>query len=226
MKRLALINPNTNLATTEMMAAIAQANVGPDIKVEGHTAVLGPTIITDETALTAAARQVETLGQSLARDGVDGLLISGFGDPGLGALRARLSIPVVGIAEAGMAAAAAHGDFAIITTTPDLRHAILDQVRRYGHEPRLAALLISTGGAEVDMASPEAMTRALADLAGRCEAKGARAVLIGGGPLARVAHAVRSASAIPVIEPVAAGAQHASVVMGSPAPVQKSALSV
>jgi Asp/Glu/hydantoin racemase len=50
--------------------------------------VLGPAIVTDETALAAAARQIETIGRSLARDGVDGILIAGFGDPGLQALRA------------------------------------------------------------------------------------------------------------------------------------------
>lgn len=72
---------------------------------------LGPMIIADDRALAAAAHQIEIVGRSLARDGVEGILISGFGDPGLCELRDRLDIAVVGIAEAGMAEAARYGRF-------------------------------------------------------------------------------------------------------------------
>jgi allantoin racemase len=206
-RRLALLNPNTNAATTAHMLGIAQALAPADVVVEGHTMVLGPAIVTDEVALAAAARQIETVGKSLARDGVDGILIAGFGDPGLQALRETLSIPVTGIAEAGMTAAAALGRFSIITTTPDLQRSILALVDRYGFRSELASLRITPGVAEQVMADPETLKQALVNLARACVLDGSVSVLIGGGPLARAARAVSDAIDLTVIEPVAAGAR-------------------
>ncbi len=205
--RLAALNPNTSAATTAHMASIVRALVPPGVKVEGHSMPLGPAIVTDEAALAAAARQIETVGRALASDGVAGILIAGFGDPGLAALRGALSIPVTGIAEAGMAEAAARGRFSIITTTPDLQRSILSLVRAYGHDAALASLRITPGIAEKVMADPEALQRALVAIARDCAADGAVSVLIGGGPLARAARAVSDAIDLPVIEPVAAGAR-------------------
>jgi Asp/Glu/hydantoin racemase len=205
--RLALLNPNTNAATTAHMVGIVQSLAPPGVAVEGHTMLLGPAIVTDETALAAAARQVETVGRSLAADGVDGILIAGFGDPGLLALRQGLAIPVTGIAEAGMAEAAALGRFSIITTTPHLERSILALVDGYGFRPALASLRITQGVAEQVMADPDALKQALVALARDCVTDGAVSVLIGGGPLARAAQAVSDAIDLRVIEPVAAGAR-------------------
>lgn len=206
-RRLALLNPNTNPATTAHMLGIAQALAPADVVVEGHTMVLGPAIVTDEVALSAAARQIETVGKSLARDGVDGIMIAGFGDPGLQALRESLTIPVTGIAEAGMTAAAALGRFSIITTTPQLQRSILALVDLYGFRAELASLRITPGVAEHIMADPEGLKRALVALARSCVLDGAMSVVIGGGPLARAARAVSDAIDLTVVEPVAAGAR-------------------
>jgi Asp/Glu/hydantoin racemase len=214
-RRLALLNPNTNAATTAHMQGIAQALAPAAVVVEGHTMVLGPAIVTDEAALAAAARQIETVGKSLARDGVDGILIAGFGDPGLQALRASLTIPVTGIAEAGITAAAALGRFSIITTTPHLQRSILALVDLYGFRAELASLRITPGVAEQVMADPEGLKQALVALARSCILDGASSVLIGGGPLARAARAVSDAIDLTVVEPVAAGARLALVRMGA-----------
>lgn len=208
--RLALLNPNTNAATTAHMAGIVEALVPDTIRVEGHTMHLGPSIVTDAAALASAARQIETVGQSLAADGVDALLVAGFGDPGLACLRETLDIPVTGIAEAGMAEAAALGRFSIITTTPRLEQNIRALVDRYGHSAELASLRITPGIAEQVMADAEGLQSALVSLARACAADGAASVLLGGGPLARAAEAVTGAIDLAVIEPVAAGARLAA----------------
>ncbi|WP_172330405.1 aspartate/glutamate racemase family protein [Mangrovicoccus sp. HB161399] len=211
--RLALLNPNTNAATTAMMAAIAAANVPPGIRVEGHTMALGPPVITEEKALAEAGGQVVAVGRSLAADGAAGLLVAAFGDPGLGRLRARACIPVTGLAEAGMAEAARHGRFSIITTTPALRGSILGKVRAYGHEGQLVSLRISAGDVAETMSSPARMAEALAALARDCAREGAQAVLVGGGPLASAVPAVAASCPLPVIEPVAAGTRRLAALM-------------
>lgn len=214
--RLAVLNPNTNAATTAHMVGIVRALMPSGVSVEGHSMLLGPAIVTDETALAAAARQIETVGRTLASDGVSGILIAGFGDPGLDALRTTLAIPVTGIAEAGMAEAAIRGRFSIITTTPDLQRSILSLVKAYGHDGRLASLRITPGAVEKVMADPESLQRALVAIARDCAADGAASVLIGGGPLARAARAVSDAIDLPVVEPVAAGARLCLQRLGLP----------
>jgi allantoin racemase len=213
--RVALLNPNTNTATTAHMTKIAQGLCPDGVEVEGHTMVLGPPIITNETALDAAARQVVRVGRGLSTAGVDALIVAAFGDPGLQDLRRWVDIPVIGIAEAGMAEAAAGGRrFSIITTTPDLEASILRSVRAYGHAEHLASLRISDGDAFVVMSDEARMRAALIAMARECQRDGAEALLLGGGPLARTATAVAAASALPIVEPVSAGLRQTLAALG------------
>ncbi|EKE68816.1 MULTISPECIES: aspartate/glutamate racemase family protein [Roseobacteraceae] len=213
--RIALLNPNTNTATTALMTGIAQALCPPNVEVQGHTMMLGPSIITNEAALEAAAKQVVTVGVGLASAGVDALIVSAFGDPGLLDLRDRVDIPVAGIAEAGMAEAAKDGrKFSIITTTPDLEASILEKVTLYGYQEQLASLRISEGDAFAVMADEARMKAALIAIARQCETDGAEALLLGGGPLARAATAVADAIPLPIIEPVSAGLRYALNTLG------------
>lgn len=215
--RIALLNPNTNTATTALMTGIAQALCPPNVEVQGHTMMLGPSIITNEAALEAAGKQVVTVGVGLARAGVDALIVSAFGDPGLLELRDRVDIPVTGIAEAGMAEAARDGRrFSIITTTPDLEASIRSKVALYGHDDHLASLRISEGDAFAVMSDEARMSAALIAIARKCEADGAEALLLGGGPLARAATAVADAIPLPIVEPVSAGLRQTLNDLGLP----------
>lgn len=227
--RIALLNPNTNTATTALMTGIAQALCPSNVEVQGHTMMLGPSIITNEEALEAAAKQVVTVGIGLASAGVDALIVSAFGDPGLLELRDRVDIPVAGIAEAGMAEAAKEGRrFSIITTTPDLEASILEKVALYGHQDQLASLRISEGDAFAVMTDEARMKDALIAIARQCQTDGAEALLLGGGPLARAATAVADAIPLPIIEPVSAGLRHALNALGlSPSsPERRSSMSL
>lgn len=208
-KTIALLNPNTNKATTLLMTKICNQVAGRDVLFEGHTMMLGPTIVADEQALNAAAQQVITVGESLVVHGVDGLLIAGFGDPGLKQLKSRVDIPVTGIAEAGIAEASkGKRRFSIITTTPALCDAIHQTVDANNATPYLASLRVTTGSVAETMGNLAAMSSALLSLANECiDEDGAEAILIGGGPLAPAAEIIAQKISIPIIEPVAAGAK-------------------
>ena len=207
--RLRLLNPNTNAATTAMMEAIANDAGGAGAEFLGQTMTSGPAIITDETALRAAAPQIVLAGMTAQQENFDGILISGFGDPGLAELKARIAIPVTGIAEASMAEASAHGRrFSVVTTTPHLRNAIIAAARRYGHENSLTSVRITSGDAETLMNDTNALPKALLRLCLEAvQQDGAQAIVIGGGPLAAAARAIAGDVSVPVIEPVAAGAR-------------------
>ena len=189
MTRLLLVNPNTSTATTDAMLAIARDAAPGGVVVEGATARSGVPLITTEAALAAAAAAVLDVPRPA---GLDGIIIAAFGDPGLDALRRTQGVPVTGIAEAAMAEAARHGRFVVVTTTPGLAASIARLAGRYGHGAAFAGVRLTPGDPSGLMADPARLLTALAAACGdamRCD--GASAVVIGGGPLATAARALR-----------------------------------
>lgn len=209
---LVVINPNTDSTVTAFMAKIVAATVGNAIRVDGRTAVSGPPLITNEETLTRAVDEVLHAGQIAATDGAAAILVSAFGDPGVAALRHCISIPVTGIAEASMAEAANGGRrFSIVTTTPLLKNAIAGFAAANGYGSQLAAVRITPGDAEATMADHDRLATALLALCRRTIAEdGVEAIIIGGGPLALAARAIEKDIAVPLIEPVSAGARLAA----------------
>lgn len=199
--RLTLVNPNTSPKTTAAMLALAEAEAG--FALTGLTATFGQPLITDESGLEEAGRAVLALAPDLR--GADGVIVAAFGDPGLAALRAVLDCPVTGIAEAGMAEAAAGGRrFAVVTTTPELTGAIARRAEAEGHAG-FAGTWVTPGDPAAIMARPEALRESLHDACLRAlDGTGVEAIVIGGGPLAVAARALRGLLPVPIIEPVPA----------------------
>jgi Asp/Glu/hydantoin racemase len=205
MRRLVLINPNTSVATTAAMVEIGQ-DVAPQAAIQGLTAAFGAPLITDETALREAARAVLSLRTADAMQNADGIIVAAFGDPGLHALRERVGPPVTGIAEAGMAEAAAEGRrFAVVTTTPGLVAAIARRAETYGHGRSFAGTWLTSGDPVEITSDPKRLVAALGEACGRAKLEGrVDAILIGGGPLAVAARALASCLDILITEPVPA----------------------
>lgn len=201
--KLALVNPNTSPETTRLMVEFVAEAAGAEVNVEGHTAPFGAPLITDRAALSVAAEAVLALAPSLSH--ADAVIVAAFGDPGLDALRAALTVPVTGIAEAGMMEAAEHDRrFAVVTTTPDLKVKIAETAKRHGHAS-FAGTWTTPGDPAVLTADPALLETALADaIRAAIREGGAEAVVIGGGPLARAARSLAATSPVPLIEPLPA----------------------
>lgn len=203
--RLLLVNPNTSAETTAAMVAIAAEAAPAGVRIEGATARFGAPLITDEASLSLATEAVAALVGTEATEGFDGVIVAAFGDPGLAALRASLRVSVTGIAEAGMAEAAAIGPFAVVTTTPALSAAIARAASMYGHGEQFRGVCLTEGDPHAVMADP---ARLVAALAASCveaiRENGAAAIVIGGGPLAVAARALRHAVPAAIVEPVPA----------------------
>ena len=212
--RIALINPNTSAATTEAMRRIA-ARAAPIAEVAGLTAPFGAPLITDAEALAIAARAVTALAPQLA--GFDAVIVAAFGDPGLEALRERLPTPVTGIAEAAMREAARNGrPFAVATTTPELRSGIDAKAVREGRRTYLGTW-VTPGDPAVLMADPPALAAALEAACWKAIDAGARAVVIGGGPLGEAAEVLSGRLPVPVIAPIPAAMRLALARLETPA---------
>lgn len=204
-RRILLVNPNSTVATTRMMVAIAQGAAAEGVAVEGATASRSPPLLTEPAALAASAAEVVEIAVA-AQDRYAGLIVGAFGDPGLAEIRERTTTSAVGICEAAVHEAA-DGDraFGIATTTPALAGAIDERVRQTGRGRYYTGIRVTPGDPVALMADEEALADALAAAVSACITQdGAEAVIIGGGPLARLAAGFRPTFTVPIIEPIPA----------------------
>lgn len=214
--RVLLINPNTSVATTEMMARLARAALPPQIELRMATAGRGAAMITTEAELAVAEQEVLALGLAQAA-GFDALVISAFGNPGLVRLRAAVDRPVIGIGEASLLEAAQSGRrFGVATTTPGLEDSIAQSVHSLGLAAGFTGTRIPPGDPLALAAQPELQLARLADAVRTCVQKdGAQAVVIGGGPLAEAADHLARQFQVPVISPVAAAMRQATALLSA-----------
>ena len=203
MRRILLINPNTAQATTARMVALTAA--AGDAEVIGATAVRGPAMILTAEELAAAANEVVAIG--LARAGeVDAIIIGAFGDPGLAKLRAKVVVPVTGLAEASMLEAATAGRrFGVATTTPAMVDAIRERADQMGLAALYTGVRLTKGDAMALVADPPRLVEAMAAaVQAAIDCDGAEAVIIAGGPLGDAAVALAPRFTTPVIAPIPA----------------------
>lgn len=209
-----LINPNTSRETTAMMHTIARRALPPAFTLESETAARGAKMITTVEELRISVEEVLAIGRRRAAE-VGAIVVAAYGDPGLEALRASVSIPVFGIGEASMREGAMGGRrFGIATTTPDLGPAITAAVDRLGLTPCFTGCRIPPGDPLALAADPALQDAYLAEaVALAIQQDGAQAVVIGGGPLAESAERIAGRFAVPVIAPVGAAMRMAAAAL-------------
>jgi len=204
-----LINPNTNTATTTMMTDIAARRLRDHgIDVVGRTVAAGPPIITEPVALAGAADEVlraATRAMTQIPD-ASAFIISAFADPGIDAVTAAASVPVIGIAGAAFRAASiSNRRFGIVSPAPALSPAVVELVDRYGCSTTFTGIRSVDISPDVISGDPDALVEAMISLAHDCVIMdGAEAVIIGGGPLGAAAEIIRTRLDITVIAPIIA----------------------
>ena len=214
MPTLLLINPNTSVHVTELLARHAAAQAPVAATLHAVTAPFGAAYIATEEAAAIAADAVPAAWHAhIARHGPpDAVLVACFGDPGVAALRAITPVPVLGLAEVAMreadaiAAAAPEGRYAVVTggaAWGPMLEALADQLHL---RQRLAGVVtVERTGAEL-LADPVA---AQALLLGACRDALAlgrvRAIVIGGAALADLAAPLAPQLPVPLIDNVRAG---------------------
>ena len=204
-RRILLINPNSNVATTAMMAAIAKSAAAGAFDIISATAMRAPTMIVSADTLEAAALEVEEI--ALARQNTcDGIIVSAFGDPGLALVKAAMGLPVVGIGESSILQAAEGGRrFGVATTTPLLKAKIDALPDALGLRSRYTGCRFADGDPLELMRDPLRLRAALAGAVEACIVHDrAEAVIIGGGPLGQAARDLQSMFSVPIIAPIPA----------------------
>ncbi len=204
---IALINPNTNADTTDMMVELARETLS-EWTVDGYTAPFGPRMITEPVALEESVVPVVQLGHQVAEQhGADAIIVCAFGAPGRTELAEVLKIPVVGIGQAAILRAAADGPFGIATTTRMLSDSLHRLVVAHGEQARFTGIELTAAGPLALAADPDEQFRQLLDAVRRGRERGAESMIIGGGPLSATARRLRGEVDIRIVEPIPAACE-------------------
>ena len=209
--RLLLLNANTDRAITARMATLAAAQAGADVTVIPATARFGARYITTRAAAAIAGHAVlDALAEALAGGArPDSVLLACFGDPGLAGLRELSPVPVAGMAEASLAAAAALGGrIGVLTGGVRWVPMLEEYAAAIGFGGRVLVRAVPpTGGAIA--ADPDAALEGLTAAARALIAAGAEVVVLGGAGLAGLAGRIGTALPVPVLDSLACGVANA-----------------
>ncbi|RAI42590.1 aspartate/glutamate racemase family protein [Rhodoplanes roseus] len=219
-KRLLVINPNTSERITAILLSEARRVAGEAADVDAVTAPFGAASIECRAELVIAAHAV--LEAIAAAPPCDAAIIAAFGDPGLDAAAEIAPMPVIGLARAGLTAAAAGGRrFAIVTLGRHMRGELLRAAAVAGVADRLTSIRFLDGGV-LDLAHDRDTFRdAMVEAAAACvDQEGAEAVLFGGAPFAGVGRDLEGRMSVPVLEGLSCAVQQAlELPCGVPVPV-------
>ncbi|GAB3275859.1 aspartate/glutamate racemase family protein [Sinomonas notoginsengisoli] len=218
--RLLVINPNISEDVTALIRSEAQRSAAPGTEVVVRTAGHGVEYIeTRFESLVAAGAVAEIIAEHAAGDAenrVDGVVVAAFGDPGMPALKELADVPVVGITEAALCAAALQGQrFSIIAISDRITAWYRDCVERFGFGGRLASIRSIKGALRGIGSVQEDFRPTLVELARLAVTEdGADVVILAGAPLAGLARDVADEIPVPVVDGIGAGVRLVEAVVG------------
>ncbi len=210
--RILIANPNTTQAITDRIAAVAANAASPGTEIVAVTARFGAQYIATRAEAVLGAHAVLELFAEHA-EGCDAAIVAAYADPGLGAARELLNIPVVGMAEAAMLTACMLGRrFAVLTFAVALEPWYQECIEYNGLQARSAGVFcLDEPFNDINTVAEEKAAK-LAELANRAIGAGADVCILGGAPLSGLAAQLRDKVAIPLVDGVAAAVRQAETL--------------
>jgi allantoin racemase len=202
--KILLLNPNMSQNMTDAMHTVALKAAATDTVIETATATTGfPYISSRAEAQIAGAIALDMIAQRI--NNIDAVIIAAFGDPGLRAARELFDIPVIGMAEAAMLSACMLGHrFSIVTFTPSMAPWYEESVALAGLQSRFASVRTPNVGFKSIDTVQDDMFETLKNLVALAVTQdGADVVILGGAPLAGLAHRIEGAAAV-LVDPISA----------------------
>ena len=219
--RILLVNGNTSASMTETLVATARQAAAPGTEIAGATGTIGAAIVSHRAEEAVAAHA--TL-KAIADHGdpFDGVLIGVSTDPALGAARALLSVPVVGMTEAALLSACMLGGrFGLVTFSLASAPGYREAVERYGLASRLAGL----GTIDIPLAEAyakrEKLKDAIVEVANSLiESDGAEVLILCGAAAAGLPAGLQPHVPVPLLDGIVCGVRltEAMIRLGAPKP--------
>lgn len=223
--KLLVINPNISDNVTALIESEALRSASPGTELVVRTAGHGVEYIeTRFESLIAAGAVAEVMAEYAAEAAgslpsspkIDGVVVAAFGDPGMPALKELADVPVIGITEAALCAAALQGHrFSIIAISDRIRPWYLDCVERFGLGGRLASIRSINESLNAIGSVQQDFRETLLALSRQAVTEdGADVVILAGAPLAGLARELRGQIPVPVVDGISAGIRMAEAVVG------------
>lgn len=214
--RLLLVNPNTTASMTAAIGATARGVARSTTEIVAVNPAVGPPSIESEDD---ERRCVPNLLDEIAKDlagpsPADAYVIACFGDPGLEEVRAVVEVPVLGIAQAAMhAAALAAGSFSVVTSMSSTVPTGWALAKTYTPNQCLGVYASDIPVLRID-ADPTTI-EPIGDLCEKALAQdGSRSIVLGCAAMARFAGPLAERLGVPVIDGVVAATVLAEALVG------------
>ena len=205
MARILIVNPNSSKACTEGIAA-AVAPLDALGEMRCVTLAEGPPAILSWRDWHGV---VEKLCQLVEREPADLYVIACASDPGIEAVRASTSRPVLGVFRCAVASAIARAErFGVIAIVDASKERHMAALRALGLDARLAAEIALNMSMKA-LLDPGTARAAMISAGRHLVGAGAGAVILGCTGMAHHRAAVEQAIGVPVIEPCQAAAAQA-----------------
>lgn len=211
--RLAVINPNSTQSMTDK-AVLAARKAAPGAEVIGITCAGSPPAIQgpEDDAICRPFVLAEVA--RAARAGADAVVIACFDDPALDAARASVTIPVIGIGEAGFhAAMLLGGRFSVVTTLAVAIPVIEENLAHYGLTACARVRAAGVAVLELEDEATGAHLKVSAEIARAKAEDGVGAIVLGCAGMADLAARMEAAHGLRVIDGVGAAAAFAMALV-------------
>jgi allantoin racemase len=204
--RLLIVNPNTTASMTAAIEASARAVADPRTEIVAVNPSEGPASIeNDDDERRCIPGLLEEIDRAARGDAPpDAYVIACFGDPGLDQVRAAVDVPVLGIAQAAMhAAALSAGTFSVVTSMSATVPTAWTLAKTYTpsqclgvHASDIPVLRIDSDPTTVEPIG-DSCQKALAQ-------DGSRSIVLGCAAMARFAAPLTERLGVPVVDGVVA----------------------
>lgn len=205
MRRILVINPNTNPAVTQRVRAVAERHASAEVSFDVVNPSQGPFSIESQTDRQEAQGHVLALIRDSGKTSYAACVMACFDDLALEEARALLGVPVIGTCEAGIEAArAVSRRFTIVTTVHSAISGIRTLMQKYDAGSQATVRAAGIGVAEAARAQGSTQERLLQTVRDAIREDGAEAILLASGGLTGQALVIANAVGLPVIDGVEA----------------------
>lgn len=203
MRRILVINPNTNPVVTQRVREVAEQHSNADIVFEVVNPSQGPFSIESAPQREQAAVHVLDLIRERSKYPYAAYVMACFDDLALPEARALVDVPVVGTCEAGILAARKLSPrFTVVTTVQEAVKGIEDLMAHYEAGPQARVLAAGIGVAAAADAQHTTRERLLQTAREAISEHDAQAILLASGGLTGQARELSSVLGMPVIDGV------------------------
>lgn len=210
--KILVINPNSSQKVTEAIMQSARRAASPKTELIGVTTRGGTRNIDSSFGdYLSGHYMIKTALEEVHRHQPDALVLAGFGNVGIYALKEALDIPVVSISEASMALACLLGHrFSTLTMLRQFIPYQQDLVRLYGFENKLASVrAININVEECVTKREEALRQLTEQIEQLVKEDGAEVVILACAGLCGYDAELSRRAGVPVLDPVAVGVKTA-----------------